>query len=178
MVYIGFKAPDAIPGRAYFTVRAQFKDADNVSKHSQVRIAGRIVGQVLDPHVEHELAVVKLQMDPTVKPLRSDTRVVVRPRSAVGVRYIDVVPGKPADVAGVAPDMKLVAVNGRKYSDDVLRDAIAATKQSGRIELLCENKEFYRTYTLDYHEGHRYPALTRDTAVHDYVSEILAQQAK
>src|SRR5213083_1543975 len=104
MVYIGFKAPDSIPGRAYFTVRAQFKDADNVSKHSQVRIAGRIVG--------HVLAVVKLQMDPIVKPLRSDTRVVVRPRSAVGVRYIDVVPGKrgrPLREGDLIPDAQTQA---------------------------------------------------------------------
>jgi len=91
---------------------------------------------------------------------------------------VDVVPGTPADAAGIGPDMKLVAVNGRKYSDDVLRDAIAAAKQSGRVELLCENKEFFHTYALDYHEGARYPTLTRDGAVHDYVTEILSPHAR
>ena len=128
MVYIGFKAPDAIPGRAYFTVRAQFKDADNVSKHSQVRIAGRIVGQVLDPHVEHGLAVVKLQMDPIVQPLRSDTRVVVRPRSAVGVRYIDVVPGKrgrPLREGDLIPDAQTQAT---RQLDEVLSTFDPATR--------------------------------------------------
>jgi predicted metalloprotease with PDZ domain len=87
---------------------------------------------------------------------------------------IDVVPGTPADAAGVAPDMKLVAVNGRRYSADVLRDAIAASKQNGRVELLCENKEFYRTFVLSYREGRRHPVLVRDNGVRDFVSEILA----
>ena len=93
-------------------------------------------------------------------------------------RIIDVVPGSPADEAGVAPDMKLVGVNGRKYSKDVLRDAIAASPHAGRVELLCENKEFYKTYVLDYRDGSRHPALARDNGARDHVSEILAPHAK
>ena len=91
---------------------------------------------------------------------------------------VDVVPGSPADSAGVAPDMKLIAVNGRRYSADVLRAAIAASKQSGHVELMCENKEFYRTFTLEYHEGSRHPLLVRDGGAHDYVSDILAPHAR
>ena len=90
---------------------------------------------------------------------------------------VDVVPGTPADAAGVAPDMKVVAVNGRRYNSDVLRAAIAASKQNGKVELLCENKEFYRSYQLDYRDGARQPVLVRDNGVRDYVSEILAPHA-
>ena len=90
---------------------------------------------------------------------------------------LDVVPGSPADSAGVAPDMKLMAVNGRRYSADVLRDAIAASKQTGHVELMCENKEFYRTFTLDYRGGRRHPVLVRDAGAHDFVGEILAPHA-
>ncbi len=86
----------------------------------------------------------------------------------------DIVPGSPADRAGIAPGMKLIAINGRHYSSDVLRDAIAATKQSGRIDLLCENKEFFQTYALDYREGRRHPVLVRDNGVRDFVGEVLA----
>jgi len=93
-------------------------------------------------------------------------------------KIIDIVPGSPADDAGLAPDMKLTAVNGRKYSSDVLRDAIAASPRTGRVELLCENKEFFKSYTLDYRDGSRHPTLTRDNGVRDHVSEILAPHAK
>jgi predicted metalloprotease with PDZ domain len=93
-------------------------------------------------------------------------------------KIIDVVPGSPADEAGLAPDMKLAAVNGRKYSSDVLRDAIAASPRTGRVELLCENKEFFKAYTLDYRDGRRHPALARDNGVRDHLSELLSPHAK
>jgi len=90
----------------------------------------------------------------------------------------DVVPGSPADMAGLAPDMKIAAVNGRRYSKDVLRDAIAASAQSGKVELLCENKEFFRSFSLEYRGGRRHPAIERDAGRSDLVSDILAAHAR
>jgi ABC-type transporter Mla subunit MlaD len=94
MVYISFEAPNAIPGRSYFNVYAQFRNADNIAPHAEVRLDGELVGQVLDPHVSHGLGVLQLQLDPNVRSLlRGGTRVIVRPRSLVGVRYVEIVPG-------------------------------------------------------------------------------------
>ncbi len=90
----------------------------------------------------------------------------------------DVVPGSAADRAGVSPEMKLLGVNGRHWNKEVLRDAIAAAKGSGSVELLLENQEFYRDAKLAYREGRRYPALARDPSVHDWVGEILAPHAR
>jgi predicted metalloprotease with PDZ domain len=87
---------------------------------------------------------------------------------------IDVVPGKPAHAAGVAPNMKLVAVNGRRFSPDVLRAAIAAAKGAdGKIELLCENEEFFRAHAVEYRDGKRYPRLDRDDSKTDLLTAIL-----
>ena len=91
--YIGFEAPNDIPGRSYYNLYAQFKNADNLTYHYQVRVDGDIVGQVLSPKVAHGIATVQLQMDPSVQPLRSDTTIQVLPRSAVGVRYVEITPG-------------------------------------------------------------------------------------
>jgi predicted metalloprotease with PDZ domain len=86
----------------------------------------------------------------------------------------DVVAGSPAALAGMGPGIKLVAVNGRKWSADLLRDALHAAKSSKEpIELLAENGEFYRTYRLDYHGGERYAHLVRDETKPDLLSEIL-----
>ncbi len=93
LLYVGFKAPDNIPGRGYYTIRAQFNDADNIANHGQVRINGHLVGQVLSLKVRDGKAQVDLQIDPEYGPLKSDTTVEVRPRSPVGVRYIDIKPG-------------------------------------------------------------------------------------
>jgi ABC-type transporter Mla subunit MlaD len=94
LVYIGFTAPDRIPGRGYYTLKAQFANADNIAKHGQVRLDGKLVGQVLNLRVEHGLATIDLQIDPKYRPLKSDTHVEVRPRSPVGVRYVDITAGK------------------------------------------------------------------------------------
>ena len=61
----------------------------------------------------------------------------------------DVVPGLPAAAAGIAPGMRLVAVNGRRYSERVLRDALRQAR-SGKepIDLLVENDEMFHTFRV------------------------------
>jgi len=85
----------------------------------------------------------------------------------------DTIEGMPAAQAGIGPGMKLMAVNGRKYSPEVLRDALTAGKGgSAPLELLVENTDYYKTYKLDYHGGERYPHLLRDESKPDLLSEI------
>ncbi len=93
LLYIGYNSPNSIPGRSYYTINAQFKDADNLTSSYQVRIGGELVGQVLRPRVEDGLGVVDLQLKPSVGPLLSDTTLKVRPRSPVGVRFVELHPG-------------------------------------------------------------------------------------
>ena len=91
---------------------------------------------------------------------------------------IDSVKGMAAENAGIAPGMRVVAVNGREYSADVLRAAIKAAKgTSDPTELLIENGEFYKTYKVDYHEGLKYPHLERDASKPDLLSDILRSLA-
>jgi len=85
----------------------------------------------------------------------------------------DTIEGMPAALAGIGPGMKLVAVNGRQYSPDILREALRAGKSStAPLELLVENTDYYKTYKLDYHGGERYPHLVRDESKPDLLSEI------
>jgi predicted metalloprotease with PDZ domain len=86
----------------------------------------------------------------------------------------DTVEGLPAARVGIGPGMKLVAVNGRKFSKGVLQDALRESKNSAAaIELLVENTEYYKTYKLDYHEGEKFPHLVRDESKPDLLSEII-----
>jgi predicted metalloprotease with PDZ domain len=85
----------------------------------------------------------------------------------------DVIPDSPADKAGVAPGMKLVAVNGRKWTGEIIRAAIKAAKtDTTPIELLLENSDFYKTVKIDYHDGERYPDLERDETRPDLLGQI------
>ena len=90
-------------------------------------------------------------------------------------KIVDVVPGGPADRAGIAPGMHVVAVDGRKVTAKVLRTAIADHRgKSEPIELLTESAEFYRTYKVNWSGGERYPKLGRNEGSADLLSAILA----
>ena len=86
----------------------------------------------------------------------------------------DTIEGMPAAKAGIGPGMKLVAVNGRRFSPEVLQDALKAAKDStAPIELLVENTDYYKTYKIDYHGGEKYPHLVRDESKPDLLTDIL-----
>ncbi|MFZ0287432.1 MAG: M61 family peptidase [Terriglobales bacterium] len=87
--------------------------------------------------------------------------------------FLDVIYGSPAYAAGIGPGMKLVAVNGRAWDKDVLEDALRASTNSQQpIDLLVENAKFFKTYSIDYHDGIRNPHLERGNAP-DVLGEIL-----
>src|ERR1700722_15011442 len=86
----------------------------------------------------------------------------------------DTIEGMSAAKAGIGPGMKLIAVNGRQFSPEVLHDALKSGKNSPEpLELLVENTDYYKTYKLDYHGGEKYPHLVRDESKPDLLSEIL-----
>ena len=86
----------------------------------------------------------------------------------------DTIEGEVGAKAGIGPGMKVIAVNGRHFSAEVLHDAIKAAKNStAPIELLVESDDYYKTYKLDYHGGEMYPHLVRDESKPDLLSDIL-----
>jgi predicted metalloprotease with PDZ domain len=81
----------------------------------------------------------------------------------------------PAFKAGVSTGASLVAVNGKDFSSDALKQAIAAARNGkAPIELLLKFQGGYRTAAVDYHGGPQYPHLARVKGTPDYLSEIIA----
>ncbi len=92
---------------------------------------------------------------------------------------VDVVMGGPAQKAGVAPAVKLVAVDNRQYSPAVLRDAVKATASGpATLELLLKSGEYYQTRRVEYSGGEKYPRLERDSSAPDTLSAVIAPLAK
>jgi predicted metalloprotease with PDZ domain len=86
----------------------------------------------------------------------------------------DTVEGMPAALAGAGPGMQVIAVNGKKFSGDVLRDVLRQNMHnSAALELLVQNGEYYKTLKIDYHGGEKYPHLVRDESKPDLLSEII-----
>ena len=87
----------------------------------------------------------------------------------------DSIVGGPAFEAGITSGMKVIGVNGRTYTHDLLEDAITASSkdQSLPITLLYVDDEFIHTATVNYHGGERSPHLVRDDAKPDYLDDLI-----
>lgn len=85
----------------------------------------------------------------------------------------DVRKNGPADKAGLFPGQKIIGVNGRVYSSDVIIDALKQAKTSTEpIHLILQNETYLSTVSIDYHEGDRHPHLVRADGTTDYLDEI------
>ena len=75
--------------------------------------------------------------------------------------------------AGVGTGMQVLAVNDLQYSADELEEAVRAAKDSKQpVRLLVKEVDVYRTLSIDYHDGLRYPTLERIEGSTDYLTPI------
>jgi predicted metalloprotease with PDZ domain len=85
----------------------------------------------------------------------------------------DVLHDGPSYKAGIAPGMKITAVNGHQFTVEGIKDAIDTAKSSSDpIRLIIANGADVRTYSVDYHGGLRYAHLERNNNAPDYLSDI------
>jgi len=92
---------------------------------------------------------------------------------------IEVLPRSPAAKAGLIAGMRVLAVNGRRFSEDTLRQAIKATaKEKAKLDLLIENGDQFKTYPVDYQGGEKYPNLERIPDRPDMLSQIIKPAAQ
>ena len=86
----------------------------------------------------------------------------------------DSIVGSPAYEAGVSSGMKIMGVNGRVFTSDLLDDAIKASKENSQpITLLALVEDYFKTCTVNYHGGARYPHLVREDGRPDYLDELV-----
>ena len=82
--------------------------------------------------------------------------------------------GGPAFEAGLSEAAQLLAVNGRAYSSERLSAAITAAKTNkAPIQLLVKEGEVYRTVSIAYSGGLRYPTLERIPGTEDKLQLLL-----
>jgi predicted metalloprotease with PDZ domain len=85
----------------------------------------------------------------------------------------------PAFNQGITVGTQVVAVNGVTYGAEGLRRAVAGAKSDGTpVELLLKNGDQYRTVTLDYREGLRYPHLERIAGSADRLVDVFAARTR
>jgi predicted metalloprotease with PDZ domain len=89
----------------------------------------------------------------------------------------DLVPGSPADLAGVSPDSHLIAVHGRRYSKELLQEALQSGGTDERsMKLLVQKDDSLLNLDSRYAGHSRFPHLERDTTRADTLSAILSSR--
>ncbi len=79
----------------------------------------------------------------------------------------------PADKAQLAPGFRILAIQGKVFSNDALREAIQQAKGTTTpITVIVARDAFVSTLQIDYHDGERYPVLERTDGTPDYLDEI------
>ena len=90
----------------------------------------------------------------------------------------DVLVGGPADKVSLGPGMRIVAVNGRAFTPDLLRQTIRFAKGSGpAVDLILENTGYFKVVKLAYNGGERFPYLERNSTP-DRLDDILKPLTK
>jgi virulence factor Mce-like protein len=101
-VFIAYNANKGLPFVPTYDLKAQLPSGAKLVKGNEVRVGGFRVGVIDDIKpatierngVRKSIALVNLKLDKTVDPLSTDTELRVRPRSALGLKYVQLTPGR------------------------------------------------------------------------------------
>ncbi|MBS0378418.1 MAG: M61 family metallopeptidase [Proteobacteria bacterium] len=87
---------------------------------------------------------------------------------------VETVESRAAAKAGIGPGMEILAVNGHRFSGEVLDAALEAAKADKKpIDFLIQDADYYRTISVTYTDGPRWPHLTRIEGKPDLLGEVL-----
>jgi ABC-type transporter Mla subunit MlaD len=97
-VFLAYNANNGLPFVSTYNLKARVPDADALVKANEVRIGGARVGvvksvvpvQLKNGGVEAELS---LSLDKSAEPIPNDSTILVRPKSPLGLKYLQITPG-------------------------------------------------------------------------------------
>jgi virulence factor Mce-like protein len=97
-VFLSYNANQGLPFVPTYTLKVETPSAANLVRGNEVRIGGTRVGSVDSIEVEQRddgtsIAVLGLKLEKSVEPLPKDSTVIIRPRSALGLKYVELTRG-------------------------------------------------------------------------------------
>jgi virulence factor Mce-like protein len=98
-VFLAYNANSGLPFVPTYELKTRVPNAANLVKGNDVRIGGTRVGAVTDITAVTDQqtgavsALLTLKLETTVKPLPVDSTVLIRPRSALGLKYVEITKG-------------------------------------------------------------------------------------
>ena len=134
-VFLSYNANEGLPFVPTYKLTVEVQDAAGLVEGNEARVAGKRVG-VVDEIVAQKqadgppTAEMTLKLDMVLKPVKDDTQVTVRPRSTLGLKYLELTPGKRG--ADVADGGRLALARSRPVVDldEVINTFDASTRQA------------------------------------------------
>ena len=149
-VFLSYNANSGLPFVPTYDLKAEFPNAANLVVGNDVRIGGQRVGAVSEINAvpgedgNPPTAEVELKLEKKVDPLPVDSTMIIRPRSALGLKYVELTPGdseegfepgatipasqatpEPVEIDDVFNTFNVKARQGSQRSLDGFGDALA-----------------------------------------------------
>ncbi len=101
-VFLSYHANQRLPFDPTYKLKAETPSAANLVRGNDVRIGGTRIGSVDSIEVKRQkdgtsIAVLGLKLEKTIAPLPNDSTVLIRPRSALGLKYVELTRGTSHD---------------------------------------------------------------------------------
>ncbi|MBA2506828.1 MAG: MCE family protein [Thermoleophilaceae bacterium] len=140
-VFLAYNANAGLPFVPTYDLKAELPNAANLVRGNEVRVGGQRVGVVDEIVAERQddgkvTALVSMKLEKQIEPLPSDSDLIVRPRSALGLKFIDITPGQSA--AGFKPGSTVPLANATPDPveiDEVFNTFDAPTRVGARRSL-------------------------------------------
>jgi virulence factor Mce-like protein len=140
-VFLAYNANAGLPFVPTYDLKASLPSGAKLVKGNEVRVGGFRVGVVdeIRPTVQTvdgkqtATARIDMKLDKTVEPLASDTKLRVRPRSALGLKYVELIPGKSDTELRPGSEISLKQASEPLEIEDVLSTFDRDTRPSARV---------------------------------------------
>src|SRR3954470_19403900 len=136
-VFLSYNANQGLPFVPTYDVAVTVPDAAGLVRGNEVRVGGLRVGivrtiqPVAGPH-GHPVGRLLLQLDKKIQPIRADTTLIVRPRSPLGLKYVELTPGKHGKPLAPRSILPLSAAKTPVELTDVLNSLDAPARSNLR----------------------------------------------
>ena len=142
-VFLAYNANSGLPFVPTYNLRAELPGGANLVPGNEVRIGGFRVG-VIDKidtgsgvfqGKRRAIAVIRMKIDKSAQPLSRDTTVLVRPRSALGLKFVQLTPGTSKQTFRDGETIPLKEASAPVEFDDLLNTFDAQTRQNSQDAL-------------------------------------------
>jgi virulence factor Mce-like protein len=141
-VFLAYNANNGLPFVPTYSLNVNVPSAAQLVKGNEVRVGGTRVGVVdgIEP-VQHAdgsvTARLKLKLQTTLRPLPKDSTVLIRPRSALGLKYVEITKGHAKQGFPDGASVPLAAAKPQPVElDEVLNTFDAKTREAAQTNLL------------------------------------------